>query len=537
MLEFLALALLAPALFAQQVTETIEVRVVSVEVIVTDAEGKRVIGLTKDDFEIFEENKPQTITNFYEVREGASVAADAAVAPAPPRHFIFFLDNESLHPTNRKLLTNAIRRFVDQELRPEDFASVVAWNRSLKVLSRSTNDKTALRKALVETDKLGAPAAVATDLARVQQHCNRALERARTGQVPVAHAYEDCINTARGEMMATALHSRQLLNAMELTMMTVAGAEGRKVLVLAGARLPKSPGVEIYQWANHLFTPFMGGFDAPTRRPDQDDEQLEFLEKVALAANAHGVTLYTIGATISPDVNTAGNKNAVDDLGATFLNQVNTFDSYETLSSMTGGATFKRPADFDATLASIGAETEAYYSLGYRPRETTGGHKAVVVRTKNKDLKTRTRETRALKSADEQMTDRVIANLYVPAAASPWKMQIATGNLEKAGGNFKIPFEVTIPADNLTLLPNGTMRTGGYTVYVAVGSPQGALSTVFRQPQKIEIAAAEEAAFRKEPLTFGGTLTLRPGENILSIGVVDHYGGTTAFGRTTITAR
>lgn len=74
-------------------------------------------------------------------------------------------------------------------------------------------------------------------------------------------------------------------------------------------------------------------------------------------------------------------------------------------------------------------------------------------------------------------------------------------------------------------------------MYVAVGSPQGALSTVFRQPQKIEIAAAEEAAFRKEPLTFGGTLTLCPGENILSIGVVDHYAGTMTFGRTTITAR
>ena len=537
MLKLLAVALLAAPLFAQQVTESIEVRVVNVDVIVTDAEGKRVTGLTAADFEVLEDNRPQTITNFYEVREGSTQQPEGAPLPAPPRSFIFFLDNESLHPYNRKLIVNAIRKFVDTELRAEDSASVIAWNRAVKVLAPSTNNKAALKKALDEADKLGAPSGITSDLARVQRHCVRTLDRAKAGQIPYAHAYEDCINTSRGEMMATALHSRQLLNAVELTMTTVAGLEGRKMLVLAGARLPKTPGIEIYQWANQLFTPFMRGFDGAMRQPDQEDEQQEFLKRVALAANAHGVTLYTIGATISADNQSADQKEAVDDLGADFLNQVNTFDSFETLSSMTGGATFKRPSDFDATIASIAAESESYYSLGYRPRESTGGNRAMTVRAKNRNLKVRTRETRALKTADEQMSDRVVANLFVPAAPTPWKARVATGDLEKAGANFKVPFEVTIPSDALTLLPNGTMRTGGYTVYVAVGTAQGALSTVFRQPEKIDIQADQEAAFRKEPLTFGATLTVRPGENILSVGVVDHFGGGMAFARAPITAR
>lgn len=55
--------------------------------------------------------------------------------------------------------------------------------------------------------------------------------------------------------------------------------------------------------------------------------------------------------------------------------------------------------------------------------------------------------------------------------------------------------------------------------------------------ESTEIPAAEEAGFRKEPLTFGATLTMRPGENILSIGVVDHYGGGMALARAVIIGR
>src|SRR5258707_8475528 len=55
---------------AAQVNEVIEVRVVEVEVVVTDAHGKPVSGLTKNDFELREGGKPREITNFYAVDRG-----------------------------------------------------------------------------------------------------------------------------------------------------------------------------------------------------------------------------------------------------------------------------------------------------------------------------------------------------------------------------------------------------------------------------------------------------------------------------------
>jgi hypothetical protein len=69
-----------------------------------------------------------------------------------------------------------------------------------------------------------------------------------------------------------------------------------------------------------------------------------------------------------------------------------------------------------------------------------------------------------------------------------------------------------------------------------LSSNQGALSATFRQANGIEITPTEEAHFRRTPLTFGATLTIREGENLISVGLVDQAGGTMGFARTTVTA-
>src|SRR5688500_490624 len=88
----------------KKLVESIEVRVVNVDVVVTDRDGKPVTGLTAKDFEVLEDKGPQTITNFYEVRNGsaAEVATPDAAPVARPRHFILFVDNRAMHPALRK---------------------------------------------------------------------------------------------------------------------------------------------------------------------------------------------------------------------------------------------------------------------------------------------------------------------------------------------------------------------------------------------------------------------------------------------------
>src|SRR4051812_23522331 len=74
-------------------SEAIEVRLHNVDVTVTDKSGNAVTGLRKDDFELLQDGKPQTITNFAEYSEKAAASTAAtpatgstaiATAPAPP---------------------------------------------------------------------------------------------------------------------------------------------------------------------------------------------------------------------------------------------------------------------------------------------------------------------------------------------------------------------------------------------------------------------------------------------------------------------
>ena len=58
-----AICLVAPA-STQQPTFKVSVNVVDVDVTVKDAQGNFITGLTADDFEVFEDGKPQTIQTF-----------------------------------------------------------------------------------------------------------------------------------------------------------------------------------------------------------------------------------------------------------------------------------------------------------------------------------------------------------------------------------------------------------------------------------------------------------------------------------------
>jgi hypothetical protein len=106
-----------------------EVTIVNVEVTVTDKKGP-VFGLKSGDFEVFQDGKPQDLTNFaLFTRVAPSVPAPAATSvptaaptiptpeptPAPkhePRFVAFYVDNEYVMPMNRNRVINKMADWV-----------------------------------------------------------------------------------------------------------------------------------------------------------------------------------------------------------------------------------------------------------------------------------------------------------------------------------------------------------------------------------------------------------------------------------------
>lgn len=118
--------------------EVIEVNteIVSVPVKILDRKGRFVSGLTKENFQILEDNSPQEITYFSNEQQPFTVA----------------LVLDMSYSTTFKIaeIQSAAMAFVNQ-LRPNDRVMVVAFNEEVQFLSLPTSDRAALQRAIKST--------------------------------------------------------------------------------------------------------------------------------------------------------------------------------------------------------------------------------------------------------------------------------------------------------------------------------------------------------------------------------------------------
>lgn len=178
-LRFVALAgsvLLASALllWGQEPAPTkpsfsVSVNLVQVDAVVTDSQGHAVRDLQKDDFEILEDRKPQTITNFawvevapVEVTPPSSApspgGAASRPAAAPPariaqkndirRGIVLMLDDTSLNEQELTPILPDLHRFVSDQVQPGDEIAVTASRGGMGFYARFTNDKRQMHAAI-----------------------------------------------------------------------------------------------------------------------------------------------------------------------------------------------------------------------------------------------------------------------------------------------------------------------------------------------------------------------------------------------------
>jgi VWFA-related protein len=141
-------------------TLKLNVRTVLVDVVVTDKDGHAVPGLTKDDFQVFEDGKPQTIS-FFEPNFSASPDAAAATPPAlPPNTFTnvpTVVPNDSVNVLLMDALNTAEgdQSYVHKEmvkylttLPPGIRIAVFMLSERLRIIQGFTQDGTVLRAAI-----------------------------------------------------------------------------------------------------------------------------------------------------------------------------------------------------------------------------------------------------------------------------------------------------------------------------------------------------------------------------------------------------
>ena len=554
-----------PEMGIPRLSETLEVSIVNLDVYVTDRDGKRVYGLTKDDFEIRENGKVQPVTNFAEYRgperdpERFSVAPPTPAAaaevggPTPkraPRTLVIFIEHQALLPFRRDDLFAALQKLVDDVMEPGDQAMVATWRvTSMSVRQGMTKDRAAVHAALnAVASELGPlmsdPARMAHQEIEARNITNAILVDPTPAEIvgePVDPSIPSrpCAGRQLMEMKGKAGAISGLMNSM-------GGIEGRKVLLMATRRFGSVAGADC----------FPGGIVPIDQRSQYSTDAIR--AQVIDAANANGFTVYPVhpgsielergsveekfaaplpgssssdvtsatGTTIAnaPSNPTGPRDTDLQGMGSNSI-LLNESQSLIDIAGKTGGATAWGP-DIVKLLPRIDEDFDSYYSLGYHARNAAADRaRRVVVTTKRKDLKVRTRTEVIEKSEATRMKDRVVAALSYIIDRGTLGVRVMTGDVRKRNRNrFTLPIKVQVPIGQLTTVREGDVERGAFSVFVAAGNGEVLFSDVTRRTQMLAIPQRELDRAKQSSFTYEVDLNIDPKVNRVAIGVYDEVG-------------
>jgi len=549
LLVIAALAL-SPSLFAQSpLTETIEVRVTNVDVVVVDRAGNPVPGLTREDFEVTEGGKPQPITNFYEINESTAPAAGAApVTPAAAdavpeevgrRRLVVFVDNYSINPLSRNQAFVALENSLGTLMRPGDEAMIVFWDRNQEVIAPFTSDRAELiRKFKEAAGHTGGGMTANSARSRVIEHASQMLADAKapsTRKISFQQAYDESAGGARAYAEELYASETRLLGGVKRMLTSLAGVEGKKVFIFLGAELAENPGLDLIQQVDAMFQEYIRGMRPAVLR-EQNRSLTAELQALARHANATGVTMYLVDTAdrsrgADPTARLVDNESEV-------TAQMNTSMAMGTIASMTGGLAVPGGKSFEKALDAVARDLSSYYSLGYRSPGDAEGDRRIVVKVKRPGLHVRSRTTYVARKGDDELKDRVIANVFHSGVKSDFPVSLVASAPEKLeNGQYKVKLKVTLPS-TMTFIPQDDSLVGEFAVFFATGKEDGALSEVSKAVQPMKFPGnARDAIAAQKSFTYDAALVVRPGEQIVSVAVTDTLAGTSGFARTKINAQ
>ena len=438
------------------INESIDVRVVNVETVVTDKKGNRVRGLTAADFRLLVDGREVPIDYFTEVADGASMAAPAsssapvpsaseasapsAKTPAPVspvqgavgRSILVFVDQEMSVKTQLEQVLRGLGKQLGR-LGPEDRVAVVAYSRGkLTVLSDWTGDRAAVHAALDRAASLPSEGLASVraeqDSLRQDNELQKVVSQVGEGSkgvAPPSHPFHSL----------ALVH--KTLAATVAALRGFAGGPGRKMALLLS-----------------------GGWPA--------DEPKLFLSLID-TANRLGYTLYPVdvpGIESSALPDDIGDQSRFDPgsprEGFIMSDWENAAQgSLESLARQTGGKAMLNTSRIDA-LDRVVADTGTYYWIGFSPTWRGDGRRhGVRLEVRRPGLAVRARHDfidlpRAVESAQALDSALLLGRDPEGKIAEGKKLVVQLGKARPAGsGVVEVPLVVAVPTEALSFVASG----------------------------------------------------------------------------------
>ncbi len=392
-------------------------RVISLDVLASDARGRSVDTLKPTDFEVIENGTPRAVDSvrFVRIDAGRAPAEEATAVRSEfdeqqeasregTRLFAILLDEYHVSAGAAADRTrDALLKFVDTSLGPRDLVAVLKPLDSLLTI-RATHDREALRHA-IET----------FEGRKGEYEPRNAFERNFIAGAP-----------SRIEQVRTQV-STSAVSALVVHLGKL--GEGRKTVLVASE-----------------------GFGRTARR--RGLEGLPSIDSIVRAANRYNVSIYAMDPRTADADDTAGDPDGVER------------ETLETLTDGTDGRTLGDASTLDESIRQMVSDSSAYYLVNYRsPQQNDGQFHAVTIRVKKTGVRLRSRKGYWAYWPDEALAADMLARLDAgpttpplpPAFSLPWHTSTAIrpwfGVARGEGGKTRLTFvwepAARVPGDRI----------------------------------------------------------------------------------------
>jgi VWFA-related protein len=509
------------------------ITVVSVDVVVRDASGNVVRGLTAKDFVVSEDGKPQKIEtfSFQEIAAAAPGAGDIqlldgledkvrdeaarAVSATPEatatvtaadaasllnrRMLTIVFDVSSMQPDDVQRAVGDAREWVDEKMTGADLVAIITIGSRLNVLTDFTSSKEEALAALQALAYNEGTEVIPEAIATAVTDADAAPADSSTTE---ADAFQEFNNDVR-------------LRALKTLCQELTPIQQKKALLYFSAGMSRSG----------------------------DDNQIE-LRSATSTCNRGNVSIYAVdtrglqAVSAGGSVTSRGNGRALlTGSGMRGFQQLNqSQETLNTLAADTGGRAFTATNDFGEAFSRVQSDLAAYYLLGYQSTNPArdGRFRRIQVRVNRPEAKGARVEARpgyyaGRSFANTNSRDReALLDDQLSAAVSSTDVPMVLGTgyfrqqgTDRGGDRFYVPIALAVPGFAVPVADKATEVQ--LDIKGEVRDEQGRVIGRLRETIKVPSAGAETLAGRQ--VFYQSGVTLPPGRFIAKVVVRENTGG------------
>lgn len=523
--------------------ETVEVRVVNVEVVATDRAGHWLSGLEREDFRLLIDGKEVPIEYFSafegtraSVVRGASGVAGAGEAVGAPGGQVSETGNLPLlivdydarfsRPGIARRALETLREQLGELLESTRAIMVARQGMSLVIEQPFTRDLDLLDAALGRLVERKVPSLGSADRQLLISRLERAIDPELAGlseeDEGVLDTALDLLRQVRIQAEVERQAQRAAIAQLESLVASLAGLPGRKAILYLGPGIQPQPAEALYRIWWSKYRSISSGLGIVSIESEMGLEiAVARLTRLLGKANEAQVAFY------GHDPRGVRGQGTVEfeSIAASEFTESDTKSAQQWILSLarsTGGVGRVNSADLEGLVTEMMEGFRNYYSLGFSPGEAFPESGKVRVELVNKGGRVRHFDRYVIRTGKRGLEELTVAALLTEMAINPMGIQVEMEEPERqSDGTYLVSLLVKIPIASLTLVPQGARHVGRLSVVVQAQGAGGDLSEPATGVVAVELENEQLLTSLNGMAGYRLKMRVSKGEQRIAIGVRD----------------